>query len=78
MADAPPKKGKVTTDWINEPRQERPDENEQRRKLWEALTAFIHSDGGNVVSPPGAQNDSALSYRKIQRCQPDCLNSDIL
>jgi hypothetical protein len=55
MAADPPKK-KAITDWINRPRQDKPDITEQRRKLWEALTAFIHSNGGHVVSLPGAKN----------------------
>jgi hypothetical protein len=71
MADAPPKKAKAVTDWMNKPRQERPDVTEQRRKLWEALTVFIHSNGGNVV--PGTKRlrvelpkNSALSARLVE------------
>jgi hypothetical protein len=55
MAD-PPKKTKVINDWVNRPPQARHDITEQRRKLWEALTAFIYSNGGNVVSPPGGKS----------------------
>lgn len=57
MADGPPsKKPKTVTDWLNKPRSERLDVTEQRRKLWGALTAFIHSNGGNVVSAPGGKS----------------------
>ena len=58
---------------MNRPPQARPDITEQRRKLWEALSAFIHSNGGHVVSPPGTKNlrvalpqNSALSARLLE------------
>ena len=55
MAD-PPKKKTTVSDWLNRPPQQRPDAFEQRRKLWEALTAYIHSNGGFVTSPPDTKN----------------------
>ena len=78
MADGPPpKKPKAVTDWVNKPRPERLDVTEQRRKLWEALTTFIHSNGGNVVSPPGTKRlrvelpqNSALPARLLELGYP--------
>ena len=73
MADSPPPKKKAISDWINRPRQNKPDIAEQRRKLWEALTAFIRSNGGHVVSLPGTKNlrvelpqNSALPARLLE------------
>jgi hypothetical protein len=49
-------KTKVVRDWVNR----RPDpptaeQREKRRRLQEALTNFIHSQGAWVTSPPGAR-----------------------
>lgn len=48
-------------------------QSEQRRKLWETLTAFIQSNGGWVTCPPGtrslrfeARRDSALPAKLIE------------
>jgi hypothetical protein len=57
MADSVRKKYPAAQyfDPINPQRAEpTPGISEQRRKLWDALHAFIHSNGGAVVSVPGA------------------------
>jgi hypothetical protein len=57
MADTPrdAKKNKIVSNWANRP--PRPTAGlEQRRKLWEALSAFIHSNGGWVTSLPGSRD----------------------
>ena len=56
MPDAPLKKPKAISDWLNRPRQERLDVTEERRKLSEALTEYVQQNGGWVTSPPGAKN----------------------
>ena len=73
MAD-PPKKTKVINNWMNMPPQARPDITEQRRKLWEALSAFIHSKAA-TLSHHRVQKIYALRYHKIPHYLPDCLNS---
>ena len=59
MADNPHDKKKTQTvrDWINRlPEKSRALEFEQRRKLWEALRAYIHSNGGSVTGLPGTKH----------------------
>jgi hypothetical protein len=60
-------------DWLNRPRSEKTDVNEQRRKLSEALTEYVQQNGGWVTSPPGAKNmrietpqNSALPTKLIE------------
>jgi hypothetical protein len=59
MADNPRDKKKMQTvrDWINRlPEKSRALEFEQRRKLWEALRAYLHSHGGSVTGLPGTKH----------------------
>jgi hypothetical protein len=77
MADSPPPKKKAISDWINRPRQDKPDIAAQRRKSWEALTAFIQSNGGHVVSPPGTKS-LRVEIMKTHRYQAALLNSATL
>ena len=52
MANAPVKKTKPVSDWLNRPVEARTDLLEKRKKLWDALAKFIHAEGGHVTSAP--------------------------
>jgi hypothetical protein len=55
MAERAAKKPKSVSDWANRPARPESSGAEQRRRLSEALSAFIHGHGGWVVSVPGSR-----------------------
>lgn len=55
MAEREAKKPKYVSDWATRPARPESSGAEQRRKLSEALVAFIQDRGGWVVSPPGSR-----------------------
>jgi hypothetical protein len=57
MAERDTSKTKVVRDWVNRPPAKPTGADvEARRKLWEALSAYVSGEGGWVVSLPGAQS----------------------
>jgi hypothetical protein len=70
MANAPVKKIKPVSDWINRPVEVRTDLLEKRKKLWDALAKFIHDSGGHVTSAPHTKT-LRIEVPKVQHCQPN-------
>jgi len=74
MANDPKAKPKTPSKWANPaPIRSASTDFEQRRKLWEALTAYITSNGGWVTGLPGTKHlrvevprDSALPAKLME------------
>lgn len=63
---------KTVRDWINRPYGEFSAEFEKRRKLWEALCAYIHGQGAWLISAPGAK------YLRIECKQGSALPAKLM
>ena len=63
MADDPPKRKQNFTEYLKVAATQ----IEQRRKLWEALSIYIHSNGGWVTSLP-TRKVCAFRFQESRHC----------